>query len=106
MTLGFLAGGTSTGVTTVTAAQIEADPTYSNGANNFTTFTYSFTTGASGGFVGQDLEVQFTADLSGTSQTQFDDVQVTATAVPEPSVYWMMLGGVTLLIVGVRRKLA
>jgi hypothetical protein len=106
VTLGFLANGMSTGVTTVTAAQIEADPTYSNGSNNFTTFTYSFTTGSSGGFVDDDLEVQFTADLSGATQTQFDDVRITADAVPEPSTYVMMMGSLALLGFCLRRKLA
>jgi hypothetical protein len=103
VTLGFLAGNTPIG-TTVTAAQIEADPTYVNGTNKFTTFTYSFTTGASGGYIGDDLEAQFGADMTGQTQTQFDDVRVTEIAAPEPSVYLMMLGGFGLLGLCLRKR--
>lgn len=75
-----------------------------NGTTQFTTFTYSFTTGASGGFIGDDLEAQFGADMTGQTQTQFDDVRVTAEAIPEPSTYLMMLGGFGLLGLCLRKR--
>ena len=64
-------------------------------------FTASFTTGASGGAVGTLLQLEL--DRTGsTNQVWFDNVVVTAEAVPEPSS--AVLGGLGLLALLRRRR--
>jgi hypothetical protein len=102
-TLGFLANGTLIGDTAVTQAQILAnakvatDPGTS-GAQYVAPFSYSFTTGATGGFIGEDLEATFSAYTHGESpgQTRFDNL--TVDSVPEPSAWAMMIAGVLMLV--------
>ena len=54
-------------------------------AGTFADFTTSFTTPASGEFVGEAFKVQFGYAAGNASGIVFDNVRVDATAVPEPS---------------------
>jgi hypothetical protein len=94
VTFGLLANGTPTGVMTL----VPAGTVSKTSSLNYENFSYSFTTGVAGGFIGQDLEAQFSATPTGQSQTYFDNLQLTATSVPEPSTYAMTFGGLGMLV--------
>lgn len=79
-------------------------------------YTVTFTTGASGGVIGQDLGISLESlkeDYPGNVDPGieadiFDNIRLTAVStVPEPSTYAMLLGGLGMLMLVVRlRKLA
>jgi hypothetical protein len=64
-------------------------------------FTTSFTTGSS---VNGDLTVELSLNPASTFQADFDNVRLTESAVPEPSVYASFAGGLGLLWFIVRRR--
>jgi hypothetical protein len=75
-------------------------------------YTTTFTTGASGGFIGEALTIQLEADKAfypgdaadpGDESILFDNVRLTAT--PEPSTWALMLGGAGFLVLLTRRNL-
>jgi len=77
-----------------------------------TDLTATFTTGASGGFIGDALTIQLEADKAfypgdnadpGDESLMFDNVRLTET--PEPSTWALMLGGVGFLVLLARRNL-
>jgi PEP-CTERM motif len=79
--------------------------------SSFVDETTTFTTGGSGGVVGQALTIQLAAEEDGglLDQASFDNVRLTAdtleTAVPEPSTWAMFVAGFVGLFWLTRRKL-
>jgi hypothetical protein len=67
--------------------------------------TVSFTTGASHAQLGQTLQVRFGSVTSG-GQTVFDNITLTASAIPEPSTYAAIAGAAMLGLALWRRKRA
>jgi hypothetical protein len=77
-------------------------------------YTTTFTTGASGGFIGDALTIQLEADKAfytvgsntfvdpGDESIMFDNVRLTET--PEPSTWALMLGGAGFLVLLARRN--
>jgi hypothetical protein len=73
-------------------------------------YTASFTTGASGGFIGDALTIQLEADKAfypggvdpGSEEAMFDNVRLSET--PEPSTWALMLGGMGFLVLLARRN--
>jgi hypothetical protein len=64
--------------------------------------TVSFLSGASGPYLGQPLGITL---ISGGSQSDWDNVRLVTTPVPEPSTYAMMLAGFGLIgFITYRRK--
>ena len=102
VTFGLTAGPSFTPVGTFTSVPFGTIPEGTAGVAGYQTFTFSFTTGDSGGFIGQDLEAKVIATGIGTSnsttQTYFDNLRLTAEAVPEPSAYLLMGMGFLALI--------
>lgn len=95
VTFALLGNGTTIASNTLVNTSVTED--------GLTNYTLSFTTGASGGFIGDSLTVQLSAlkelypgsvDPGGEAAI-FDDVVVT---VPEPSTYALMLGGLSVLV--------
>ena len=98
--LELLANNAVAGSTTVLSTQT------TNGT--FTDFSATFTTAASGGFIGDNLTIELTASEAnnGTAiQASFDDVQLTETAVPEPAVWTMLLAGFAFMLALNRARL-
>jgi len=86
--------------------------------DGLTNYTISFTTGAAGGYIGQDLSIKLQAVKAlypantvpghsngdpGGEVAIFDDVYLTGPAVPEPSTYALMLAGAGLMFLAHRR---
>ena len=70
-------------------------------ANSWEDFDATFTTGAS---VSGDLTIDLSVLDAGSIQADFSNVELTATAVPEPSVFATFGGGLALLWLVVRRR--
>ena len=108
VTFGLVAGNAITQVYTATGTftlvPLTSLPENPNGTSaQYETFSYSFTTGAVGGFIGEDLEAEvIDQGPSYNSQTYFDNLKVTADAIPEPSTWAMMFTGLALLV-GIQR---
>ena len=87
--------GAGVGASLLTATSIVNDtPT----AGTWTTWTSTFVTGAAPAGLGEVLRIELMAGNSGGTQTWYDDVRLTATAVPEPaSLALLALGGLVCL---------
>lgn len=70
-------------------------------ANSWEDFDTTFTTGDS---VSGDLTIDLSVLDASSIQADFSNVELTATAVPEPSVFAMFGGGLALLWLAVRRR--
>lgn len=82
---------------------LHVDYANSPAVGTFGDYTVSFTTGASGGAVGQSLFVLLGSDAntgSFANPIDYDDVRLTA--VPEPSVIALAMGGLVMLAFGRR----
>jgi hypothetical protein len=105
VTFGLLSNGTAVGTQTLVAAGAII-PRMSGGAPQVTfenfTFTYLATAADNGSAIGVQINDQFGA----ASQTEFTELRLDASAVPEPSTYAMIgLGLLSLFVFGKFRNL-
>ncbi|MDR1305030.1 MAG: PEP-CTERM sorting domain-containing protein [Verrucomicrobiales bacterium] len=99
LTIGLLADDVEIG--TPTAIPIGTIPENSDGTHSqFQDFTFSFTTGDSfevDSLIGQSLKIQITSVYAQGRQSHFDNIFLEAVAIPEPSTWALLLGGIGLL---------
>jgi hypothetical protein len=91
---GLLANGKVVGTPTdVPAGTVPDGP---NSTANFENFTYSYT--ATTTDAGDAIGLQISVTNPGASQTEFSNIRLNASAVPEPSTWAMLFGGLGLLV--------
>jgi hypothetical protein len=69
------------------------------------TFNYTLTLNGTESFIGQEIAIVLKANRNGSWQqnVSFDNVQLTYVAVPEPSTYALVVGGIATLLL-IRRR--
>lgn len=90
------------GTTFLTGVTTPAVPT----DGSFTTFTTSYTSPSSGPAIGSPLLIRLQANGNGVNFTSlaFDNVQLTAVTIPEPNAALLASLGVSLGLIGRRRR--